>query len=856
MDSHQPTVFKLDNGLKVILEESHSSPVVALQMWVKVGSADEEPEDAGISHVFEHMLFKGTKRRAVGEIAREVEALGGNINAFTSFDHTVYHITIAGRYLSEALDILADAVQNSSFDPDELSREIPVVLEELHQALDSPGRRIMYALFDLAYTAHPYRRPVIGEIETISGITREKLLEVFEKWYVPENMTLIVTGDFQTTAVEKAIEKAFRSFRFAQVKKSERAPEPEQKELRVRIEESDFEQAYIGLAFHCPRLSDPEVYSVDLLMDLLGSGQSSRLYQEVKSKRRLVYSIGGYAYTPKDPGLCIIDAALEPENIEKAITETFRTLFQVRYHPFSPSELRGAQHRLESDFLYGAETVQGRARQLGIADTVYGSLRFAEDYVQGIRSTTVEDIQATARRLLRADRFSLVVLVPSGRASVEESELQSSVHRIEKEVQGAYTRPVQRESHNGVTRVVFPSGMVLLVKRDASSPIVAVRAAFLGGLRFEAPENNGISNLMAEVWTKGTSHRGAAEIARAVESMAASINGFSGNDAFGLEAEFLAQNWNEAWDLFSEILTDPSFPEEEVEKQRTDVLGNIRSRKDDVTGYTFDLFRSALFQEHPYGMTTLGTEASVQKLTRDDLLDYYGRYAVPQNLVLSVVGDVEVEEVVQAVQQLDSWATGRREWRPPSIVEWKGFPSSKEIEERVDKNQAHLVLGFLGTPLRNEDRYPLAVLDAILSGQGGRLFGELRDKQSLGYVVTSVFHTLFDSGYFALYIGTSPEKVDAALEGMKREIERLLKEGVTDGEVQRARRYLIGSHEIALQSKSSQAADLALNERYGLGWNYSEIFPQKIESVTREKVEAVAKRYLDLDRSVTVIVRP
>ena len=199
----------LSNGLTVLLQENHAAPVVAFQAWVGVGSADETPDEAGIAHVFEHMLFKGTERRGVGQIAQEIEAAGGDINAWTSFDQTVYHLVLAARYFDTGLDILADAVQRSSFDPVELERELKVVLEEIKQGEDSPSRTVTQSLFSSAFTKHPYRRPVIGWERTVKKLKRDKLLQFFRKWYVASNITLVVVGDFDSDTALAKIEKAW-----------------------------------------------------------------------------------------------------------------------------------------------------------------------------------------------------------------------------------------------------------------------------------------------------------------------------------------------------------------------------------------------------------------------------------------------------------------------------------------------------------------------------------------------------------------------------------------------------------------------------------------------------------------------
>ena len=206
------SLFRLDNGLRVVIQEDHFAPVVAIQVWVKAGSADETPDVAGAAHVHEHMIFKGTERRPVGAIAAEVESSGGNINAFTSADHTVYHLVLASRYCRTGLDILADAMHNSSFDPRELEKELQVVMEEWKRGEDSPTSRAATELFRLAYTSHPYGRPVIGFRETVESLNRERVVNFYQRWYHPNNMILVVVGDVDRRAVQRDVHELFAHY--------------------------------------------------------------------------------------------------------------------------------------------------------------------------------------------------------------------------------------------------------------------------------------------------------------------------------------------------------------------------------------------------------------------------------------------------------------------------------------------------------------------------------------------------------------------------------------------------------------------------------------------------------------------
>src|SRR5690242_10250970 len=252
--------YTLPNGLTVVFEEQHAARVAAFQVWVKAGSADERPDQAGLAHLHEHMLFKGTARRGPGEIARDVEAHGGEINAWTSFDQTVYHIVIASQFARMGLDILGDAIRSSAFDADELSREIEVVCEEIKRSQDTPARRASRDLFSTAYQVHPYRHPVIGTAESVRGFTRDKVLEFYRRHYTPRNLVLSAAGDFTEAELRRWVEEIFggdwgRPHEGAVA----RSREPEAVRRRVLLRPDEVKEVYFNLAFPIPQAEHPDV---------------------------------------------------------------------------------------------------------------------------------------------------------------------------------------------------------------------------------------------------------------------------------------------------------------------------------------------------------------------------------------------------------------------------------------------------------------------------------------------------------------------------------------------------------------------------------------------------------------------
>ena len=844
--------YTLDNGLTVILKENHSSPLVCFQMWIKVGSADEQDKEAGITHLIEHMLFKGTAKRKVGEIAREVETAGGDINAFTSYDETVFYLVIPSRYFTSGLDIMADAIQNSSFDPEELKREKEVVLEEVRMRTDQPSTKLYETLFSAAYTVHPYQRPIIGFAKTVQSFDRARVMEYFRKWYTPDNMCLVVTGDFRPDEAMASIKKAFLNFSSHIKATPNRPAEPPQRELRSIILQEDVQKSYLEMAFHIPAISHNDLYPLDVLASILGDGESSRLYRKVKSEAGLVNSIDASSFTPKDPGVFMIGCLLEGDKVKPTLTKIFQELYRIQDEPPSSEEIQKAKLKLTSDFIYSQQTIQGEGRQLGYFETVVGDVAFEQTYVERINQATVQDIIKVAQKYLTPQNATIGLLLPEKETPVITSE------EIKKTIALLNPPPIASlESGSPVTKkFILPNGITLIVRENRNLPIVSMQAVFLGGVRFEKKENNGINNFIAEMLTKGTKKRSALDIAKEIESMAGEVSGFSGRNSFGVSCTILSRFFEPGLELFSDVLINPSFPDEELAKKRTDILAAIERDKDQPFSFIRKKFDAFFFENHPYGMDALGTKDVVNTLTSQNLEKYYANLARSKNLVITIVGDVKIDEAKKMVEALFHgfsdlpcvYPAVSQELQPVAIRQ-------KEIKQGK-KAQAQVMLGFHGVDIKNSDKYSLDVLNTILAGQGGRLFTELRDKQSLAYVVTSFAWEGIDPGYIAFYVGCEPSKVEKAIEEIKKEIQKITEEKVSPKELERAQNYLVGNFSIEHQTNASQAADMAFNERYGLGYDYSEIYLDKILKVSVKDVQRAAKKYLDLTRSTLVIVRP
>ncbi len=846
----------LDNGLTVILEEDHSAKVAAFQMWVRVGSADESADEAGIAHVFEHMLFKGTEKRGIGEIAREVEGSGGYINAYTSYDNTVYHLVVDSSHFSTGLDIISDAVQNSSFDPDELDKELEVVLEELRMGEDNPGRKLFKTLLAASYTTHPYGRPVIGFTKTVNSLDRGHILEFFDKWYRPNNMTLVIVGDFEIDEALKEVRESFKDFEPGENIERKRPAEPEQGELRTTITPEPVKQAQLGIAFHIPEQKHPDIYAIDVASVVLGYGVTSRLYKRLKVENELVNSVSTYAMTPKEPGVFLITATLDTENVDPTITEVVDILSELAADGTNRRELEKAKLSLESDFIYSRETMQGKASQLGYYETISGDLEFEKKYLDGIRSVKGEDVARIASQYLDPRNMSVSVIAPEEEEqSVSGAAIASAVAKGKRAYAERAKETKEAFGEGEVTKVELDNGMTLLVKQDHSNETVAFYATFPGGLRYETTETNGLGNMMAAMLRRGTTKRTREDIAREAEDIAASINGFSARNTAGVSARTLSKHYYKGLSLFADMVKNPSFPEDELEKLRKDVLAAIERDEDYLPGYTFKLLYKELYGEHPYSMPIKGTVETVSGFTREDLAAHHERIFAPERMILSVVGDVNTEEVIESVKE--SFRDFERSGGERPVVQEVGPVEGIVVTgDRKQKEQTNIGIGFIGTTIDDKDKYPLSVLMEVLGSQGGRLFVELRDKKSLAYAVSAFSREGVESGMIGFYIGCAPAKKEEAIEGILHELKKVTTTNVTAEELERASNAIVGGFEIGLQEVMSQASSLSTDEALGLGYDHYKRFVKEVKDVSRRDVRRVARKYLTLDDYVVSIVGP
>ncbi len=849
---------KLVTGQTFLAIPVPEMPVVAIQVWIGVGSYDEQEGERGLAHLHEHMLFKGTERngvihRGVGDVAHAVEAVGGQINAWTSHDQTCYHVVMPATQWRVGLDVLADAVCHPAFDSEELAREIEVVVEEQRRAADDPGSVAFERLFARAFAGHPYALPILGTPESVRAVTSDTMRRFWRRHYVAENTSIVAAGDFIPAELHAAVTELFAGQLHRQDERLGRIPAP-RPAAGVELVDTAFSEAKVLLAWPVPSLLEHDVAALDVAAIALGQGESSRLVRQVLRDKELCNDIGSATWTPPRAGLFTVSFSTSQERLEAAVLAAVTVLQTLRTGGIEEAELDKARVNLLSDATWKRETAQGLVQSHGYFLMATGDADWERQYHARINELTTAEVQRAAHKWLTPDTVQLVVLPGKSDAPpIDTQALLKSVQHVLRPAPASLALH-QPDVLDGIERIVLPSGDVLLVQPDASVPVWGLRVAALGGQLAEDPATVGRTCMLGQLLTRGTDQLSGDAIAAKIEGLAAGVQGVAGRNSLGLSAVSLKTTTDAVLDLACGCLFGATLPDDEIAQQKKVQLEELRHEEDAPSRRAMRAMARTLYGDHPYGFGILGSPESLARLQRPELLDYLRGRLVPGRLVWAISGDVHPQRMAEAIAA--HTPSDRVPLPAPPSQNVPFLHEKKQIRLHADKQQAHIVLGFRGATLYEPERYALEVLATALGGQSGRLFLELRDRQSLAYSVGAMNVDGVDPGYFSFYIGTTPDKVPQALAGLYAQLERVRQEPLHAGELERTRASLAGGHQIGLQRRLARAATLCLDELYGLGRPAWQGHLQRLLAVTADDVLKVARERLDPQRCVEVILAP
>ncbi|HEV2804814.1 MAG TPA: pitrilysin family protein [Chthoniobacterales bacterium] len=827
----------LPNGLTIIVQEDRSAPVASVQAWCGTGSVDENAHlGAGLSHILEHMLFKGTKTNPANAIAQKVQNVGGYINAYTSFDRTVYWIDVPKDGVAVALEVLADAMMNSTLPAEEYAKEQEVIRREFAMGMDDPDRMAGQLLFATAFQRHPYRLPVIGLLDVFNQLTRDQVLEYYRARYVPNNFTFIVVGDVNADAIYQQLAEFFKSYPAKSLTPVFIPPEPPQLGRREMHEEFVTELTRLSLAWHIPEITHPDVPALDILSTILGDGRSSRLYRQLRDETGLAYGVSAFSYTPGDPGLLGIDATVEMENREAARDLILKIVGQIISNGVTPEELAKAKKISLSHHLGALTTMRGQASDLGSNWFLTRNLNFTRDYLDTIQKLTSDDIRRVAATYLVDDNLTITSLNPKT-AGAAKSDTRAAI------------------SAGEIQKIELSNGLRLLVREDPRLPLVSMAAVFRGGLLAETRATNGITRLLAKTLLKGTTTRTAEQIADTIEAVGGSIGSDAGNNSFSVAVDVTQPDLRLGVELLADVLLNATLPDGALEREREVQLAGIKEDEEQLTTVARNILREALFRDHPYALRGKGSAESVANLTRQQLLAFRDRYLVARNGVISVFGNVKANEARELFENaLGKMKAG--ELALTAAPQPAPLPGTVTVERLKEKAQGVLMVGFRGADLFSEDRSALELIDEASSDLGSRFFVRIREEMGLAYFVGASQMQGLVPGLFLFYLGTDPQKIEPVKAALMEEIGKLATEGLSEVELARAKKKVIGQQQIGNQSNDSFGYTAALDELYGLGFDHYKALERDVERVTSEEVRRVAAKYFLNQPYVLALVRP
>ena len=817
----------LPNGLQVLIHPDSAHPLVSAQIWIKAGSLHEEAwSGAGLAHCLEHMLFKGTPTRNPQRISQEIQELGGYVNAYTSFNRTVYWIDGLAENLRGYLDVLGDMVRNSLIDADELTREKDVIRREMAMDHDDPDSTLQHLMLDTAFRRHPLKHPIIGHREIFDQIGRDEVAGFMARHYVPENTFVVITGDVEEASAMETVKEVLGDWPRRAYEPVLLPPEPPLRGRRSITKSFATEQTHLACGWVIPGESHPDKPALDVLAFLLGSGRSSRLYQTLHEDQGIAHDVWAGAWCAPETGLFQIEADCQPKDADACRAGLINEIRRMQSEPPALADLAKAVRATTAGQIRSLATTRGQAAILGHSWLTIGSFDYPSQYLGSIAALRPEDIQRVACDYLKIETACLAELGPDAESKPGISAASA---------QRADSLPKRFHLSNGLT---------VILQSNPRLPLVSVRAEFLAGILAESDETAGLTMVTAEMIVKGTKHRTALQIASELENLGGHLRCSADAHRLVLGADVMKEDALQALDLLSDLAGHATLPSEALPDVIKHQVAAIQEEREDPLTVALRRARREIFADLPFARTALGTESSVPSLKVTHCRELIDQTLCGKNGVISVFGDIDEASILSALEDgFGKLPSGERPIDARRV--WNGSSPSGEWEDRLDKKQAVIVIGFRANGLLHTDTPVLSIIDEACSDMGSRLFNRIREELGLAYYVGAQSFAAMGAGAFYFYVGTDPQKAHDAEKEMLSLIGDLAKNGLSDEELSRAKTTWRSSWLRSQQGSAAMADACAWNELNGHGFDRFQRLPDIVNAITSADVRRVAAAYLD-----------
>lgn len=852
----------LPNGLTLLVQPDHSAPVVAVVTHVKAGFFDEPDHWIGISHVLEHMFFKGTAKRGVGAIARETKAAGGYLNAGTGYDHTSYFTVLPSSGLAAALDIQSDALRNSVIDPDELARELQVIIQEAKRKLDTAGAVAHETLHEVMFDRHRIRRWRIGHEAELAKLTRGDVWDYYRSRYVPERTIVAITGDLDPDRALEMARAAYGDWPGVAGAVDRSPDEPPLRQVRARTLRGDVSQAELVLGWRTIPPLHEDAPALDLAAAVLGSGRGSWLYRALREPG-IVTSVSASNYSPTELGVFSISADLAPEQLSRAVSGIAESVARLTLLGPNRAELDRARTLLRARWARRMEAMEGKAAALAAAEALQ-DVSFLDREYAALETVEPGDVREAAARYLHPDNVAGVTYLPTDdgpdltvallERSFAVTPLRESSTELVPSQRVSPAHPVAGRFQAEVLHTVLP-GVDLLVRRKPGVPLVTL-GVYVPRVEFDPPSQAGLGALCTRCAVRGAGDLDAGGLAFAFERLGGSVGASMATDWLGFGTTVLAEHLGEAAALLKLVLESPRLSDRDITTERDLMVVEAEQIADDMFRYPFQLGFAAAFGESGYGLPVSGLPHTLPAIAPAEVRAWHERALLGVRPVVIAVGEIEPDSASATLAGIfrDRHPLPDRRRLPP--VPWAGGngADATRVVNR-EKAQAALAMIFHGPSRRDPDRLAAEVWAAVASGLGGRVFEALRDRRSLAYTVLASSWQRGRGGALVTYIATSPEREEEARAAMLNELERFAQAPVSQPELSQAVSYLAGQAEVGRQSGGALAGEILQAWMIGNGLGDLEDPGAAFRAVTVEDVLRVAGRYLVRGERAEGVVR-
>lgn len=871
----------LDNGLTVLTKELHTAPVVTVQVWYRVGSQDEPAGLNGISHLLEHLMFKGTSNRPI-QFGRLFSALGSQSNAFTSFDQTAYYGTVERDKLPALLVLEADRMRNALINPEQVRSEKRVVISELQGYENEPSYRLDRAVRQAALPQQSYGLPIGGTKADVESFTVEQVRDYYQTYYSPSNATLVIVGDFETEPTLQAVKSAFGQIPntakagttkpattvgkapIAAKPTAIAAKTPPKSPILLREPGS---AALLQAVYPLPNLSHPDVPALQVMDYILTGGRSSRLYQALVEPG-LASEADGYAANLLASGWYSLSVTAAPGKKLNQIDRVLqRSLAALRDKPVSAAELQRAKNQLLASRLLQNRDVTSQAMQLADDQSVAGDYRYSDRLLAAIAKVSATDVQRVAQTYFQPANRTVGFFEPTqlqadaggtGAAATQTTEHLSTGEpvdpaELEQYLPGLEAIPAP-DTQALPAAVTLENGLRILLLPDTSTPTVTLSGHIAAGTEYDSNAKAGLADLTAENVMNGTKTKDALTLAETLEDRGADLSFDTNREGVMIDGDGLATDLPLLVQTLADVLQNASFPADELELSRQRALTNLQEQLDDPRSLGRREFQQVVYpKNHPFH--SFPTRESLKQISRDDVVQFYRTHYRPEKTTLALVGNFDPAEVRSLLQkQLGNW---KAPGQAPKLT-FPPVPAPSKVTYLTaplpGKTQSVTYLGYQGIDRQDPRYYAALVLNEILGGStlSSRLGTEIRDRQGLTYGIYSFFQAGTSAGPFLISMQTAPEDSQRAIASTLALLKQIREQGVTASEVALAKQSLASGYPVELADPETLVDQILMNAVYGLQRDELRQFSDKIQAVTVDQVNQAIQELLQPDRLVVV----